>query len=96
MNKEVKLGSIKRPTYIIGMSSVMTCNEEARRTLQFARRAAFESLTDLLTVYVHFAVTAPLIHMAVPRAQMMAEGADAGFIKWEMPNWSGWEKSWPR
>ena len=51
LNTAVAAGSVQRPRYVIGMSSVRRCNEA-----------------------------------------MLAAGADAAFIKWDVPTWSGWAR----
>mmetsp|Transcript_13903 Transcript_13903/g.33587 ORF Transcript_13903/g.33587 Transcript_13903/m.33587 type:complete len:106 (+) Transcript_13903:2980-3297(+) len=51
VNAAVAAGRVRRPTHIIGMSSVMSCNRD-----------------------------------------LMSEGADHGFVKWEVGDWGGWAR----
>ena len=54
LNVAVEEGSVRRPLYIIGMSSVKRCNDA-----------------------------------------MLAAGADAAFIKWDVHLWEGWARKTP-
>jgi len=51
LNAAVAEGSVARPPFVLGMSSVGRCN-----------------------------------------ALLLAAGADAAFIKWEVPSWPGWAR----
>lgn len=84
------MGNLKRPRYIIGMSSVSHCNQEARGVCQdsFAFSRCLPTCGDAALVrMIGASAHAPV------RAQMLAAGADAAYIKWDMPQWHKWSRS---